>query len=332
MAATVYGDITPRINLHAVAEFLARLQPMLVLNRFGQQYVMPMKQTRTPVWRRYLPLALATTELNELETPAAQKLTSEDVQGYLRKFASIVEESEEIEHFHNDNIPAQVMQLMAEQAAQTVERLVYERLLSGTNQRFTNGAAIGAVNTPITLAFQRGVERVFGRNDARPFTSGLVSSPNYETQPIEAAYFAVCHPDMANDIRGMTNFINVRHYQTQAWENELGSVDGVRYMMSTAIAPIRSAGGVPGSMVSTNGLNADVYPIFYFAKNAFAVCSLRGMSGSGVGGVSVYRIPRQPTIANPLGDRSAYVWKLYHDTVILDDACMVIGFSAATNL
>lgn len=327
MAVTLYGDITPRINLYAVAEFLMRLQPYLVLNRFGQQFVMPANQSRTPVWRRYLPLALATTELNELETPVAQRITSEDVQGYLRKFASVVEVSEEIELFHNDNIPPQVMQLMAEQAAQTVEQLVYDRLKSGVNVKFTNGVNVAAVNTPLDITFQRGVERTFGRNDARPFTASLTSSPDYETQPIEAAYFAVTHPDMARDIRAMSGFISVRHYNQAGWENELGAVDGVRYLLSTAIRPYLSAGGAAGTMVSTNGVNADVYPILYFAKNGFAVCALRGMNAA-----NVYRIPRMPTISNPLGDRSSYVWKLFHDTVILDDACIIIGHSAATRL
>jgi hypothetical protein len=53
MVATVYGDISPRTAAWAVTELLKRGMPFLLLEKFGQAFVMPTKATKVAKWRRY---------------------------------------------------------------------------------------------------------------------------------------------------------------------------------------------------------------------------------------------------------------------------------------
>ena len=70
----LYGDISPRTAAHAVAKMLTRGVPLLVLEKFGQTYVMPNKSTKVAKFRRYNSLPFALTPLVEGVTPAGSPL------------------------------------------------------------------------------------------------------------------------------------------------------------------------------------------------------------------------------------------------------------------
>ena len=95
----------------------------------------------------------------------------------------------------------------------------------------------------------------------------------------EAAIWAICHPDLETDIRSMSGYINPKQYgSVQAYENEIGAVERVRYMTTTIMTPWTDVGGAKGAMRSTSGTLADVYPIFYIGKNAYGIVPLKGKS------------------------------------------------------
>ena len=65
------------------------------------------------------------------------------------------------------------------------------------------------------------------------------------------------------------------------------------------MSPFADGGGAKGSMVSTTGTSADVYPIIYFGQDSWGMVALRGM-----GTVSPSIIPvGQKTKDDPLGQR-----------------------------
>jgi hypothetical protein len=72
--------------------------------------------------------------------------------------------------------------------------------------------------------------------------------PDYNTKSVEAAYMAVCHPDVETDLRTISAFKPVADYgpHTSPMEGEIGSVEQVRFLTSTVIAPFADAGGAKG--------------------------------------------------------------------------------------
>lgn len=341
---TAYGDITPRQAAYSMAGFLARAIPNMVIEKFGQTFVMPKNATGTAKFRRYF-LAGATgsagsgtgaynapvaiTPLTEGVTPVGKKLAYKDYTVTLQQYGDYVEFSDVIQDLHEDYPPLlrQMMDALGEEAALTIETLRFNVLKSGTNVFYANGVSRAAVNTPLTLALQRKITRALLRQNAKQITSVLRSTPAYNTQPIESAFIALVHVDLENDIRNMDGFIATKHYASVTpWESEIGSVDNVRYVRSTVFTGWPDAGGAAGAMVSTTGTNADVYPAIFLARDAFGVVALRGAN---VGSIMV--VQPKAAAGDPLGQRGTAGWKLWNATVILQDAFLIRAEVAATN-
>lgn len=348
MPSMVYGDITPRQAAFSVANLLKRAQPLLVIERFGQVYVLPKNNTRVAKFRRYflesstgsvsgnagnagMPLAL--TPLVEGVTPAGRKLSNKDYTVQLEQYGDFIGFTDVIMDIHED-MPAVLRELtdiLGEQAAQTVETLRFNVLKAGTNVFYANGTLRTDVNTPITLTLQRRITRALKRQNASPHTSVVKSTPAYNTQPIEAAFIGLIHPDIENDIRNINGFISTKHYASvQPMEGEIGAVEDVRYIRSTVFQPWADAGGTMGAMLSTGGVKADVYPILYLARDAYGIVPLKGDAVNG-SSVSVMVVNPKPGPTDPLGQRGTAGWKLWSATVILQDAFLIRAEVAATN-
>lgn len=345
MALTVYGDITPRQAAFSVANLLTRAMPYMMLERFGQAYPIPRNNTKIAKFRRYfmtgatgsnsgnagdfnVPLAL--TPLTEGVTPAGSTLNNKDYTVEMSQYGDFLEFTDVIEDTHEDmpQLLREMTDILGEQAAHTLETLRFNVLKAGTNVFYANGTTRADVNTPVTLAMQRRITRSLKRQNAKPITSIVKSTVNYNTQPIEAAFIGLCHPDVENDIRDLPGFISVKQYggSVTAMEGEVGSVEDVRYIRSTVFESFADAGGLDGDVVlSTTGTNADVYPILYLARDAYGIVPLRGRDS-----VQVMVVNPQPTNVDPLAQRGTAGWKTWNATVILQDAFLVRGEVAAS--
>jgi N4-gp56 family major capsid protein len=323
----VYGDISPRTAAHAVAKMLTRGVPYLVLEKFGQVYVMPNKSTKVAKFRRYNALALATTPLVEGVTPAGSKVTVTDVTATLEQYGDFVPFSDVIEDTHEDPFLQQVSDVLGEQAAQTMETIRWNIIKAGTNVFYANGSDRTDVNTPITLALQRKCTRALKRQNAAYITSVVASTPQFRTEPVEASYIGLVHPDVENDIRNISGFIPTKQYgSTTPWANEIGAVEDVRYLRSTIFTAFADGGGDKGAMISTTGTKADVYPVLYVAKDAYGLVPLKGKDS-----MSIMVVNPKPAAGDPLGQRGTAGWKTMHTAVILNDLWLVRAEVAATN-
>ena len=323
----VYGDISPRTAAHAVVKMLTRGVPFLCIEKFGQTYVMPSKSTKVAKFRRYNALALATTPLVEGVTPSGKKVTVTDVSATLAQYGDYIPFSDVIEDTHEDPYLQQISDVLGEQAAQTVETLRFNVIKAGTNVFYANGSARTDVNTPITLALQRKCTRALKRQNANYFTSVVASSPSYRTEPVEAGFIGLVHTDVENDIRGISGFIPVKQYASGAgWANEIGAVEDVRYLRSNIFTAFADGGGAKGAMISTTGTSADVYPVLYLAKDAYAIVPLKGKDS-----LSLMVVNPKPAAGDPLAQRGTAGWKTMQTCVILNDLWIVRLEVAATN-
>jgi N4-gp56 family major capsid protein len=323
----IYGDISPRTAAHAVAKMLTRGVPFLVIEKFGQYYVMPNKASKVAKFRRYNALALATTPLVEGVTPTGSKLTVTDVTATLSQYGDFVPFSDVIEDTHEDPFLQQLQEVLGEQAAQTVETIRYNILKAGTNVFYANGSARTDVNTALTLALQRKCTRALKRQNANYITKAIGPDPRFRTEPVEQCFVGLVHPDVENDIRNMSGFISTKQYGSSTpWANEIGAVEDVRYLRSTIFTQFADGGAATSTMVSTTGTNADVYPVLYISENAYGIVPLKGKDS-----LSIMVVNPKPAAGDPLGQRGTAGWKTMQTAVILNDAWMVRAEVAATN-
>lgn len=313
-----YGDITPRTAAYAVAKMLTRGVPILVLEKFGQVYIVPNKMTKVAKFRRYNALGLSTTPLVEGVTPAGKKVTIHDVTATLEQYGDFVPFSDVIEDTIEDPFLQQITEVLGEQAAQSVETIRWNVIKAGTNVFYSDGSSRTDVATQITLAHQRAVTRGLKRQNAMHITNIVASTPNFRTEPIEAAFVALCHTDVENDIRNMQGFIPTKQYGTVTpWTNEIGAVEDVRYLRSTLFTPFQSAGATvdPSVFISSNSSEADVYPVLYLAKDAYGIVPLKGKDS-----LTIMVVNPKPAAGDPLGQRGTAGWKTMQTAVILNDA------------
>ena len=344
-----YGDISPRTAAYVVKDLLTRAMPYMVIERFGQSYPIPTNSTKTAKFRRYfltgatgaagntgttMPLnnyyvPLATTPLVEGVTPAGNRLANQDYEVQLNQYGDFVTITDVVMDTHEDPILREATQIMAEQAAMTIETVRFNVLKAGTNVYYANddgSPTRGEVNSPISLAVQRRITNSILRQNGKMVTSVVASSPNYRTEPVEGAIIALCHPDLETDIRNMSGYINPKQYgSTTPYENEIGAVERVRYLTSTIFAPWANEGATKGLMRSTGGTNADVYPIIYIARDAFGIVPLKGRDS-----LTPMVVNPKPAPGDPLAQRGTVGWKAWQAAKILQDAYLVRCEVAAT--
>ena len=105
----------------------------------------------------------------------------------------------------------------------------------------------------------------------------LSSSVKFNTVAVAPAFIGFAHTDLESDIRGLTGFTPTEQYGSmEALPYEIGKVEDVRYILTPVLSSIANAGGAKGSMISTGGTSADVYPVVYCAKDSYGSVSLKG--------------------------------------------------------
>lgn len=326
MAQTAYGDISPRTAAYAEKELLKRGLPFLVLEKFGQAKSLPESSTKVIKFRRYNALPNTPTTLTEGVTPGGQTLAVTDVTATLAQYGDKVTITDVILDTHEDPTLNESVALLGEQAAQMIEKMRFGVLKAGTNVLYANGAARNAVNTAISITLQRRAVRALKRQNARFITSIVRSTPSFGTENVAPGFVALIHPDLEADVRGLTGFVPAEKYGTMTpWENELGKVEDVRYVSSTIFEPWADAGGAKGTMLSTTGTSADVYPVLFVARDAYGIIALKGMFA-----LTPMVVNPKPSDSDPLAQRGHVAWKAMQTCVILNDAWMVRGEVAAT--
>lgn len=313
--------ISQRTNVYAERQMLRHAAPVMVLEKTGPVIrPMPKNKSTTIKFRRPVPFDARTTPLQEGVTPTPSQMRFEDVSGTLRQYGDVSVITDVIEDTHEDPVLQETNKQHGENVGRTMEQLNYAVLKGGTNVGYANGSARTDVNTAISLTKQRAVIRALKAQKAMKITSVLDGSPDYGTRPVEAAYVAVGHTDLESDIRSLPGFVPVSEYGTRKVisDYEIGSVEDVRYILSPDLEPFEDAGGAKGSMVSTSGTSADVYPILFFGKEAWGIVPLRGQ-----GAVEPSIIPvGQKTKDDPLGQRGYVGWKAWHLSLVLNQLWM----------
>lgn len=325
------GTLSTMADVYVVAKMLIRALPYLVFEKFGQAYPLPTKSTKTAKFRRFESLDATPKELTEGVTPTAQTFSVTDIEATVSQYGNLVTMTDVLLDTSDSPVMEQVTQIVGEQAAETVENMRIGVLLGGTNVEYANGASRTAVNTPISLPLQRRITRKLKNQKARFLTDSIKSTPRFYTESISPCFVAVCHPDCEADIRSMPHFQDVKDYgNTSPWENEIGAVEGVRYLFTTLMKSWPNAGGnktnaTGATMVSTAGALADVYPILFLAKDAYGLVPLKGAES-----LTPVIINPSHTESDPLAQRAHVAWKTMQTCVILNQAWMVRAEVACT--
>lgn len=331
MADTNYGIISQRTAAWAAVEMLSHAESMSVISKYGMPKPCPKNKADTVKFRRAVPFAVSTVPVSEGVNPTPHTMTYEDVTVQLLQYGDSVKITDKVADMCEDPVLANASELSGEQAGETLEMVVYGKLIAGTNVFYAAGTERTDVNTKISINMQRKVTRDLKGSRAKKISKRINASPNYGTSPVDAAFFAFGHTDLEGDIRSMTGFVPVESYgQMKAEPFEVGKVEDVRYILAPHFDSFENAGAAHSAattyIAASGGTKWDVYPVIYLAKEAFGLVPLKG-SGSIVPMV----VPIAPSASNPLGLYGFVSWKAWFAATILNQAWMARLEVCATN-
>lgn len=320
-------------------EILAHAVPVEVLGITGMQRPMPKNASKTVVFRRWLPYGSSAANPNtwsvdaikhmtqEGVTPPADTLTPQDVEVSMQQFAVLYSLTDQMEDMHEDGPDiVDEMKMQTGQRLGLVREMVRYGALKGcTNKFYAGGVSRTTVSAKLTLPLLRKITRSLKANHGKFITSVLAPSAMYNTSAVEASYLVFCHTDCEQDIRDLPGFKETAIYGQRklAHEQELGSAESFRFILSPELASVPDAGALIGAtgLVSTTGTNIDVYPVIVASQNAWGQVMLRGKESISV----TYIPPGKEDKNDPLGQRGYIGAKNYFAAVVLNNGWMAVA-------
>lgn len=310
--------------------------------------------TATALWRRIEHLTPDTTALSEISaesypTRTAVTPTVTDVQKAVSKYGTHILLNEEADVFNFNGTTAELLDVLAANAGRVANMIVRNEMEDNSTIVYATGSADDSVSSIITQGNLNNVVNTLQRNVGETFLAMTRGSVNVGTVPILASYYGICHPDVAYDVAGLTNFTSVEKYagQVAVLPGEFGfygrAGTGIRFM-STADASVDAGLGATGAAAATlrttSGDNADLYSTVILAKHAFGTLGLGNEVPTDVGMVdrkmSIIEIINKgfgsAGTADPLNELSTLGWKMWCAAKILNSSWARVIRSAATAL
>lgn len=315
-------NVAQRTNTLAAAEMLRTAMPIIVLDKVMTPFRMPKNKGDNVKFRRRDAFTAATTPLVEGVTPSAGSITFTDYTATLKQYGAFVRFTDKVDDLHEDPIGQLITQGNGENVGRTLEALNWGVLRAGTNVFYANGTQRTDVNTPVNYNKLHKAIRALRAQKADMFRDVLSGSPNFATQPIEAAYIGIAHTDMEHDIRALPGFIPASQYgsRTLIDRTEIGAFENIRFLLSPDLTPFPDAGGAKLSCVSTTGTSADVYPLLICGKDNSSVVALRGSKDIGSPLLVTSQNPGIASDSDPLGQRGFEGWKTWWAAKITNEA------------
>jgi N4-gp56 family major capsid protein len=299
------------------------------------QKQMPKNSSDTIVFRRWLPYGgvdnkwitganvgtfAAAHITTEGATPSADTLTAVDVTATLVQYACLYSVTDKAFDLYEDDVPAEMKKQCGERVGLLRVMVRYGELKGLTNVFYGGtGNSPATVNGTISINLLRKITKSLKANHAKMITSYLAPSPNFATAPVEASYLVFCSTDMEPAIRDLPGFKHTAEYGQRkvVHEQEIGSVESFRFVLSPELAATIDTGAAVGStgMYSTTGTLLDIYPMIVVGEDAWGQVSLRGSDSLDVSWIP----PGQKDKNDPLGQRGYIGAKTYMVAKLLNN-------------
>jgi len=286
-------DVSEEVNYQLMRGLLSAARKRLpFFNGTLPGELMGSGSTRSVMWERIENLTAVTTAISEPTGNTAWQNgralvipTKSTKTATAAKYGNAIQLTEEVDLLQVNVKAARLLETLGANAGESLNELMIDeyQTVTTTSLRQAGGvASVGAIVTAISSNDIKWCVNRVNRNSGMKFQPMGTGSQNYNSQPIREAYYGICHPDVEEDIRGLTSngFVGVEQYggYTATLPGEFGTVNGVRFC-STELAGILAADS--GGAQSANSLrytstktSCDIYDTFVYGREAVGTISL----------------------------------------------------------
>lgn len=316
----------------AVTEFydktlLERALPLLVHDKFGQRRPLPKNFGDTIKFRRYEALPANTSALAEGVAGDGKLLDITDITATVAQYGDYIKMTDRVTLLNVENVVTEAVELIGEQAGLSLDTIVRDVLVAGTNVFYSGTASArnAVVATPTTTDFDK-IITLLKANNAKKFTQVIQGTDRFNTTPVPASYYAIYHPHLYKTLKGLSGWIPVEKYPKPevAIEGETGAYDCIRFIETSNAWLSEGAGGSVGSSPTVryhnvSGTNyADVYAIIVLAKDAYGITEIQGE-----GLKTIIKPLGSAGTSDPLDMITTVGWKAWIAAKILNDNFLV---------
>ena len=287
--------------------------PNLVHEQFGQKRDIPRGSGKTIEFRKFNQLPKALTALTEGVTPDGGALDVTSLTATVAQYGYFVRITDMLDLTAIDNVIVEAVQLLGSQAGVTMDTIVRNALVSGTNVMYCPKVAGGNETAVTTRGGMDSTSQLTVKMVQK--AAALLKKNNVPT--INGKYVAIIHPYVAYDLMRDSEWVDAHKYAqpTNLYTGEIGEIAGVRFVESTE-AKVWNDSNCP--QIGSTGKRYSVFATLFLGKNAYGVTEVTGgglqtiVKAKGSGGTS-----------DPLDQRSTVGWKGIRTAKILLEQNMV---------
>ncbi len=208
--------------------------PNLVFDQFAQKRPIPRNGGKSIEFRRFNSLPKALRPITEGVTPTGSKLTVTPVTATVDQYGDYVELTDMLELTSVDPIVVEATRQLADQAGRTIDTVVRNQIMGGTNVNYCPAVDENGNETEVTSRSQINgncklrVREVFK-------AAAQLRAMNAPT--VDGFYVAVIHPyvafDLMQDAEGQ--WVDIQKYAKpeNLLRGEIGTLGGVRFVQSS---------------------------------------------------------------------------------------------------
>lgn len=208
--------------------------PSLVFDQFGQKRPIPQNGGKTIEFRKFSSLPKALTPITEGVTPTGSKLTVVPVTTTVDQYGDYVELTDMIELTSVDPIVVEATKQLADQAGRTIDTVVRNQIIGGTNVYYCPEVSDDGKETEVT---SRGDLSEKAKLRVKDVFKAAAILKAMNAPSIDGSYVAVIHPyvayDLMQDAEGQ--WLDIQKYTDPATvlQGEIGTLGGVRFVQTT---------------------------------------------------------------------------------------------------
>lgn len=291
-------------------EMFERLTPELNWFKWGMKKRLPRKSGSTVSIRRFENLAVATTAITEGVVPDGQDLVVVKRQATVAQYGNYVKTTEFLQLVGLDDTVLELSQLLGENAGQSIDIIVRDVVLAGTNVFYANGVASRVlVATNITYNDILRLARTMKVNQVKKIS----------IDGGKMGYVMAVDPYVAYDVKQLTEYKEYSKYQNSE-DLRMGIIAILGGMMFVEVdnGKVATGEGAGGE---------DVHLSCVLGKDAYMVPDIDGKSKPEI----IVKAPGSAGTNDPLNQISSVGWKATFTTLRVEELAILRYESLATD-
>ena len=309
---TLLEGLTPEMKTYYDMNLINEAEANLIHDQFGQKRPIPANGGKTIEFRKFSPLAKATTPITEGVTPDGKSLNVSTITATVNQYGDYITQSDVLELTSIDNTIVEATKLLGSQAGRTLDTIVRNVLVAGTNVTFCPKVAADGSETAVT---SRTALDTTSKLTVKTVQKVVAKLRGQNAPTINGKYVAIIHPYVAYDLMRDKEWIDAHKYAnpTNLYEGEIGEIAGVRFVQTTE-AKVWNDETCPAN----GDKKHSVFATLFIGDGAYGVTDITG------GGLqTIVKQKGSAGTADPLDQRSSVGWKAIKTAELLIPSYLV---------